>query len=162
MFKRATGATTTVNVEDLGRWNGAGYTTVAFGKQWNGTAWVDVWPLASGIVFALNKGTVYGQFDCLGGVESCPFVKSITSESVTASASSGSPTFLWSYVSGDSSITISNTTAATVTFTGNVGRVQTQEAVWKCAVTVGAETKELLLTVSLTYNYTRESGEIEP
>ena len=161
MFQRREASAFT-NVGFVRRREASAFVDVGFVRRWSGAAWIPVWPLSSGVVYSLSTDTALGIFGCTGLSEECPFITPITSETVTASASSGTPTFLWSYVSGDSSITVSNPTAATVSFTGNVGRTQNKVAIWKCAVTVGAETKELEVTVNLFYNYTRTPGEIEP
>ncbi len=159
MFTRATSVNTTTDVADVRRWDGSGQVAVTFGRRWNGVSWVQVWPVGTTIDFTLNKSAVTGTFVCDGETEVCPFVSNITTESVTAAASSGSPTFLWQYVSGNTAITVSNTTAATVTFSANVARTFTTSAVWKCTITSDSESKELFVDVSVFYDYTRTPSE---
>jgi hypothetical protein len=150
------------DVADVRRWTGTAWQAVSFARRWNGSAWVQVWPVGTTVEFTLNKSAVSGTFVCDGETEVCPFVSNITTESVTASASSGSPTFLWQYVSGNTAITVSSPTAATVTFSADVARTFTTSAVWKCTITSGAESKELFVDVSMFYDYIRTPSEEVP
>jgi hypothetical protein len=139
------------DVADVRRWTGTAWQAVSFARRWNGSAWVQVWPVGTTVEFTLNKSAVSGTFVCDG-----------ETESVTASASSGSPTFLWQYVSGNTAITVSSPTAATVTFSADVARTFTTSAVWKCTITSGAESKELFVDVSMFYDYIRTPSEEVP
>lgn len=60
----------------------------------------------------------------------------VTSAQVTANVTGGQApyTYLWTRVSGDSTITISDDTAAQVTFSANSSNGD-QSAIWKCTVT---------------------------
>lgn len=161
MFKRQ-GTNAWFDVADARLWTGTEWRPVAFVRRRENGQWVQAWPVVNTIDFTLNKISVSGVVQCDGSRASCPFVTVVTTESVTAAASSGSPTFVWQYVSGNTAITVSNATAATVTFTANVSRQDTTSAVWKCTITSGSQSKELFLGVSLTYAYTRNPGEVEP
>lgn len=63
-----------------------------------------------------------------------------TSSTVTATVSGGIPTFAyaWEYVSGNTGISVSDSTAATVSFTGGGGGTGSVFAVWRCKVTDSA------------------------
>jgi hypothetical protein len=161
MFKRR-GTGTWVDAADARLWTGTAWRPVAFVRRRENGQWVQAWPVVNTIDFTLNKSSVSGVVQCDGASASCPFVTVVTSESVTAAASSGTPTYLWQYVSGSTGVTVSNTTAATVTFSANVSRRATVEAIWQCTVTSGTQSKVLLLDISLFYDYERTPGEIEP
>jgi hypothetical protein len=64
------------------------------------------------------------------------FNGSLTTGNVTANAENGLEpyTYAWSFVSGDTSISISSTTSEVVTFSAS-GTDENKQAVWKCAVT---------------------------
>lgn len=149
------------------RWNGSAWVASSFVRRWDGQAWIQVWPLTSDFTVFSDTPEVTGGFVCTaigGGSNDCPFISSITSSPVVVSTSGGSgagPTYLWERVSGNTGITVSNSTASTVTFTGAVGRRQTAEAVWKCTVTRGAESKSVGVGVLLAYNY-NSNNEVEP
>ena len=149
------------------RWNGTAWVDVSFVRRWDGTAWVQVWPLTSTLVVTTNKASVAGSYSCIdapNGPSICPVLQTVSSDSVTVTSSGGSgagPTFAWTFLSGNTGISVSNPTAATVTFSGVVGRRQLRDAVWRCAVTRGTDTEVVDVAISLSYDYSRE-GEIVP
>lgn len=148
------------------RWNGTSWVDVSFARRWDGAAWVDVWPSGGGggLTLTLSVNPVFGTYFCdASGGGSCPFFPTVTSGAVTVTATGGTgggPTYAWSFSSGDSGIAISSTTAATVTFSASVARSQvSREAEWKCSVTQGVETKDIYVTVVLTYDYIPPGGD---
>jgi len=55
---------------------------------------------------------------------------------ITATGAPGTVTYSWSRVSGSTAISISSTTAATVTWSGGVtGLGPTLDAIWRCTIT---------------------------
>jgi hypothetical protein len=141
------------------KWNGTAFVDVTFVKVWDGSAWITKWPVTSNFTVSSSTSFVSGAFDCFYDntpPNTCPIATTITSTSVTVSSTGGTgagPTYLWEYVSGDTSISVSNTTATTVTFSGIVTRRNTKTARWKCTVTRGTETSVVYVDVELTYSY---------
>lgn len=167
MISRLTTGPTWTPCTFVRRWDGAAWVNVSFVKRWDGSAWVQLWPAASSLEAAANKSSVEGLYNCTYnniGVNTCPVMYSLTSESVTVSSTGGSgagPTYAWTYLSGDTGITVSNSTAATVTFAGAVSRRQTRTAVWRCTVTRGTDSRVVDIPITLTYDYFRD-GEVIP
>lgn len=149
------------------RWTGTTWANVSFVRRWDGSAWVTVWPVASNLTAEVSSPTALGIAGCSYdgiGDNACPFVNTVTSESVTVSSTGGSgagPTYAWRFFSGDSGIAVSNPTAATVSFSGPVGRRQSKSAVWRCTVTRGTDSRFVDVEVTLTYNYSF-NGEVLP
>lgn len=146
------------------KWDGTNWVDVSFVRKWNGSAWVQVWPVTSDFAVTVSSTTVTTEFVCDAAVDiSCPFITAIVSPVVTVVAEGGSgagPTYLWEYVSGSTGITVSNSSASAVTFSGVVGRRQSLSAVWKCTVTRGTETKSVQVLVNLWYTYVNTGEEL--
>jgi hypothetical protein len=63
---------------------------------------------------------------------------SVTTDSVTVTPSGGTGpyTYLWSYVSGDATLSVNSSTSATTSFSGSITSLgQDRSAVWRCVVT---------------------------
>lgn len=167
MFQRAITGSTWTDLTFAKRWTGTAWVDVSFVRRWDGAAWITVWPVASDLRAEVSSPTALGVYGCTHtgvGDNFCPFVQNITSETVTVSSSGGTgagPAYAWSFVSGDSGITVNSPTGTTVSFSGVVGRRQSKTAVWRCTVTRGTESRFIDVVVILTYNYTFD-GEIIP
>jgi len=74
-----------------------------------------------------------------------------TTNTVTATTTfgAGSDTFLWTFVSGDATIAVSNSTAQTVSF--NIPSVDNKTGVWKVTVTDAHGTTDSV-NVSITFD----------
>lgn len=99
-------------------------------------------PLSCGLDTASATGS---------GVGTGPF----STNNVTATGAGGIAgyTYLWTYVSGDATVTVSNSTAATVNFTAS-GIVGTpKNSVWKCTVTDSASHTAASTNVSIGISF---------
>ncbi len=73
----------------------------------------------------------------------------------TPDGGTGAPTYLWSYVSGDATISATASTSATTSFTATVFDGAPKSAVWRCAVTVGGVTLNTNnVSITLTHIFT--------
>lgn len=165
--KRWTG-TAYADIATKKRWTGSVWTDITTAKRWNGTAWVDITFAGGGggggLTISLSPSSAFIYDECSRDIDGfCPFIKTLTTNSVTITATGGTgggPTYSWQYVSGSSSIVANSPTSATTTFTANVARNEEAVAVFKCVVTQGVETKELSLEVTISYSYI--AGGLEP
>lgn len=135
------------------RWSGSAWVDLTVAKRWNGTTWEDIPGMLSGSLSAtLSSSNAFGlKFD----PEPAPPAAVVTTTSVTVTPQGGTgsgPTYLWQRVSGDTSITVSNSTAATVSFSAIVSKFGTRVGVWRCTVTRGAESVVLYVNVALDYS----------
>jgi len=163
MTRRRSSTATWEPLVHVRRWNGSAFVDATFGRRWDGTQWIEWWP----IVVGGNDFQAVSSSSVAGGIYSCrqesptsnncPFANTVVSDAITITpqGGTGTPSYAWAYVSGDSSITVSDTTAATVTFSGVVSRNDTRTAVWRCTVTRGSQTASTQITVNLSYEYTR-------
>lgn len=163
--KRWTG-TAFIDLTTLKRWSGSAWVDITIAKRWDGSAWVDILGAGgspTGLQVTID-GFAVSTVICVANIDPfCPFVSQVTTASITAVASGGTgagPTYSWQFISGDSSITATNPTSATTAFTTSVNRNATKNAVFKCVVTQGAETREVLHDVILSYDYF--TGNFEP
>lgn len=89
-----------------------------------------------------------------------------TTNSVTASFSgvAGSATYAWERVSGDASVTVSDATAATVTFSATgLSAGEERDTVWRCKVTVaGLHAYTPNVGISLIHSYPPLTISISP
>lgn len=167
MFQRAITGPAWTDLTFCKRWTGTAWVDVSFVRRWDGAAWIQVWPVTSNLRANISSPAAFGVYSCTHtgvGNNVCPFAQNITSGTVTVSSTGGTgtgPTYAWSFVSGDSGMTVSNPTGTTVSFTGVVGRRQIRTAVWRCTVTRGTDSRFVDVMVTLEYDYTFD-GEIVP
>lgn len=160
MTRRRSSTATWEPLAHVRRWDGVAFVGVAFGRRWDGLQWVEWWPVVVGgndFQAVTDKSGVLGSFACVGS-NTCPVVAIVETETVTASpqGGTGTPTYFWEFVSGDSSVTVSNATAATVTFSVAVGRRGLSQSNWRCTITRGSQTAVANVFVSIDYEYTED------
>jgi len=167
MTRRRSSTDTWEPLVHVRRWNSTAFVDVTFGRRWDGTQWIEWWPIVVGgndFQAVPSSSEAVGTYSCVQAfpeVNNCPFANTVVTDAVTITpqGGTGTPSYAWAYVSGDSGITVSNATAATVTFSGVVSRNDTRTAVWRCTVTRGSQTASTLVTVNLSYEYTRANEE---
>lgn len=95
----------------------------------------------SGVIQLLKKGVVALSAtlnkSAVSGFKSLSGVQTVTSDAVICTASGGTPgyTYLWAYVSGDTTINISTPTSTSTTFYTTGSGAFLRNAVYKCTVT---------------------------
>lgn len=134
------------------RWNGTAWVNITVAKRWDGSTWVDL-----GLVGAGSLSVVLDKAYAFGTSISNALTKSVTSTMVNATATGGSPgyTYAWTQVSGSSAIQPDSPNSPSTTFTANVSRDQTIDAVYMLTVTdsLGATTT-INVNVALTHDST--------
>lgn len=108
---------------------------LTIGKRWTGSAWVDIDGFISGALeVSIDPATASGLDN---RDEPAPAAVSVGTSNVTATpfGGTGPYTYLWEYVSGDASFTVSSATAATVSWTALVTKNSSKSATWKVTVT---------------------------
>lgn len=115
-------------------WDGAAFVPLTIAKYWNGTVFVDI-PLPGGGGGSFSVTASPGSAS--GAVTDNNLFVNVVSNGVTVTPTGGTGpyTYLWTKVSGDSAVTVSNSTAASVTFSATVPRDQERNAVYRCTVT---------------------------
>jgi hypothetical protein len=118
------------------RWDGAAWVNLTIAKRWDGAAWQDI----PGVVGGSGFSAVANKSVCVGSVfdpTPAPLFATVTSDSVTVTASGGTGpyTYAWTRVSGDSAISATAASAATTAFTATVPRDGERVGVWRCTVT---------------------------
>lgn len=73
--------------------------------------------------------------------EPAPGELAMSTPTVTAvvTGATGTPAYSWAYVSGDASISVSSTTASTVSWSATVVKNTSKTAIWRCTVTVDGQ-----------------------
>lgn len=123
-----------VDITVAKRWDGAAFVDLTVAKRWDGAAWVDI-PLPGGGGGSLSATASPGSAS--GSVTDSNLFVNVVSNGVTVTPTGGTGpyTYLWMKLSGDSAVTVSNSTAASVTFSATVPRDQERSAVYRCIVT---------------------------
>jgi hypothetical protein len=124
--------TTQVDLAVLKRWDGSAWVALTTTQRWDGAAFQAITlPGAGALSVTISPGNAEGL------VVSDELNVLVTSNSVTATPTGGTGpyTHAWTKVSGFSSPQPSSFTAATVTFSANIGRDQERDAVWRDTVT---------------------------
>lgn len=166
MTRRRSSTATWEPLVHVRRWNGSAFVDATFGRRWDGTQWIEWWPIVVGgndFQAVPSSSEAVGTYSCTQAFpesNNCPFVNTVVTNAITITpeGGTGTPSYAWTFVSGDSSITVSNATAATVTFSGVVGRDDTRTAVWRCTVTRGTASRFVDVLVTLTYHYMLAGG----
>jgi hypothetical protein len=152
----------------LKRWDGAAYQDIAAIKRWDGASWVDLtvlkrWDGAAWIDIALPGGGGGGlsatiNTSSISGMvfasEPAPLFSPVATLPVTVTATGGmgaGPTYLWQRISGSSAVSADFPTAASTSFSGTVGKNQEASAVFRCTVTRGVESVQVIVNVLLIY-----------
>jgi hypothetical protein len=110
---------------------------------------------------ASKSGDATGLYSCTesppGVASSCPTSPTVTTNSVTVTASGGAgagPSYAWTRISGDV-FTVTSPTSASTTFSIAIARIRDGEAVrnavYRCTVTRGTETATVDVNVGASY-----------
>lgn len=118
------------------RWNGSAWVDLTLAKRWDGAAWIDISLPGGGGGFSATVSNGNPQGNAFA-FEPAPLAASVTTNSTTVTPSGGTApyTYSWAHIAGDSAVSVSNPTAATVTFSANVFKNQEKEATFRCTVT---------------------------
>lgn len=150
-FKRWDGASW-IDCTTKKRWDGAAWVNLTVAKRWDGTTWVDfLGGGGSGLSAVAAPGSAYGI------VTNNNLFVTVTSNSVTVTASGGTGpyTYAWTRLSGDSAVSATSPTAATTTFSASVPRWDSREATMRCTVTDAlSATAHVDIEVQLVHNGT--------
>lgn len=136
------------------RWTGSAWVDLSAAKRWTGSAWVDI-PLPGGgggpdLSAFVSPGYAHAFVQVISG----PVAKTLTTNSVTVTASGGAgagPTYAWSQLSGSSGITINSPNAATTTFSATLTKNSVRSGQFVCTVTRGVQTVYVVVDVYLEY-----------
>lgn len=112
----------------------------------SGGTWVNVYSAAPAVSAAASPASVNGSSLTSG--------QSISTNATTATLTGATATsYLWSFVSGDSSITINNPTGSVTGFTGATNKLNpTRTATFKCTIAYsGGQIDTNTVTAKLTY-----------
>lgn len=161
MTRRRSSTDTWEPLAHVRRWNGSAFVDVTFGRRWDGTQWVEWWPIVPGgndMQAVPSNAEALGTFTCVQiapNATNCPVITTVTSNAVTVTpqGGTGTPSYLWTYVSGDTSIVVSDATSNSVTFNAVVGVNNFRTGVWRCTVTRGSQTAFVDVVVLLIYDY---------
>lgn len=112
-------------------------------------AWVTVWTAYTAVSVVLNPTSVTKRSS---GTNASGPSGSTAPVTATASGGSGTITYAWTRVSGDTGTAISSTTASSVTFSrSNCSDMVDYISVWRCTVSDGTSSAYADVTVTLGY-----------
>ena len=146
LTRRSSGSN--VNVSSVRRRSGGTWVTPTVRRR-QGGAWVVV-------PFGLTLSTSGSPDGNLFLAEPAPNPATVTGGSFTVNVSGGSGSYTrsWTRISGSTAMSISNSTASTVTFSGTVPKNSSITATWRCTVTdtITGATASVDRSVQLDYS----------
>lgn len=144
-FARKSGGANVALTTVKRRYGGA-WTNVQTIKRRLSGGWVTVWQAYTAVTASVSPTSA--------SASTASANTTVSTNSVTASATNGngSYTYAWSYVSGDTTLTIGSPNSATTNFSGQVNNVNTsRSATFRCHVSDGTTSADVNVTVTLTY-----------
>lgn len=135
-------------------WTGSAWVDASTVKYWSGSEWVPVTFAGGGggtFTVTASPGTAYGQEIDPNPPYATAVNVSSNAVTMTPNGGSGTPSYSWTRISGDSSIVASNPNSASTTFSASVFRNNDRSAVFRGTCIRGADTGTVDVPVNLSY-----------
>ncbi len=141
-----------VDLTTFKRWNGTSWVDLTVGKRWDGASWVDMGLYGSTLSAGVNNTNFFRVIVILHG-PTVTRVNTTTAAIVTPTGGTGPYTYVWTKVSGASSIEANSPTSSTTSFGAFVNKDTTLQAVMRCTVSDSLSATAFVdVNVSLTYS----------